>query len=101
MRMINLLRTSGVPALSTDKVAHDGPLNSVGTSISVGVGHVATAVGPEGVVEAVVLAGRARGRALREHVQGIRTLGDRVVGNSQSSLSRGKAEEKVLGEHDC
>lgn len=99
MREVNLLRTSRVPALSTNKVANVGPLDGVRASVTVGVGHITTAVGPEGVVITVVLAGRARGRTLRELVQGIRTFDDRVVGNSQNSLSCGEAEEKVLGKH--
>lgn len=47
------------PSLSTDKVTTALPVHGVGAAGAVGVGHVRTAIGPEGVVEAVVRACRA------------------------------------------
>lgn len=51
---MNILGTARIPAFSSDKVATVLPLNTVLTTVAVGITHIAAVIGPKGVVVAVV-----------------------------------------------
>ena len=84
---------TGVPALATDKVANVLPVHRVGTAVAVVVVDVAAAVGPEGVVEAVVGAGAGGGTGASAELSGL----SGVEGDGKGT---GGAEEEGLdGDH--
>jgi hypothetical protein len=90
---------SGVPALSTDKVAAAGPVHAVGSGVAVGVGDLGATIGPPGVVAAVVGAS-GRGGALAGNKVARRT-GGQVSGGSGDSTggSNSRGDDGGEGDH--
>jgi hypothetical protein len=90
---------SGVPALSTDKVAAAGPVHAVGSGVAVGVGDLGATIGPPGVVAAVVGASR-RGGALAGNKVARRT-GGQVSGGSGDGTggSNSRGDDGGEGDH--
>jgi hypothetical protein len=75
-------RSTGLPALATDKVAAGLPVDAVLALGTVGVGSLGTVVGPPGVVAAVVHAGGG----------GSSTTGGELSGRAGSKVGGGGGE---------
>lgn len=84
---------TGVPALAGDEVADVLPVHRVRAAVAVVVVDIAAAVGPEGVVEAVVEAGAAGGAGA--HVE----LGELGGVEGDGEGTGGAEEEGLDGDH--